>query len=152
MDLKEFKNSISKQKSVLGFDFGTKRLGVAISDLSLTIATSYKIIERKSFEKDIMQIKQIVDERQIGGLIYGLAKQMNGIEGTTAELTRAFALKVSEKIDLPYTFWDERYSSLAVENMLIKEVDMSRSKRKKILDASAAAYILQGALDAMKYF
>ncbi len=100
----------------------------------------------------MMQIKQIVDERQIGGLIYGLAKQMNGIEGTTAELTRAFALKVSEKIDLPYTFWDERYSSLAVENMLIKEVDMSRSKRKKILDASAAAYILQGALDAMKYF
>ena len=151
MDLKEFKNSISKQKSVLGFDFGTKRLGVAVSDLSLTIATSYKIIERKSFEKDILQIKQIIAERDICGLIYGMPKQMNGVEGTTAELVRAFALKVFEATHLPYCFWDERLSSVAVENMLIKEVDMSRSKRKKILDASAAAYILQGALDAMKY-
>ncbi len=151
MDLKEFKNTLSPKKSVLGFDFGTKRLGVAVSDLSLTIATSYKIIERKSFEKDILQIKQIIAEREICGLIYGMPKQMNGVEGTTAELVRTFALKVFEATHLPYCFWDERLSSVAVENMLIKEVDMSRSKRKKILDASAAAYILQGALDAMKY-
>lgn len=151
MDLKEFKNSLPPKKPVLGFDFGTKRLGVAISDLSRTIATSYKIIERKSFEKDINQIKQLINEREICGIVYGLPKQMNGLEGQTAELTRTFALKVFEATHLPYTFWDERFSSLAVENMLIKEVDMSRAKRKKVLDASAAAYILQGTLDAMTY-
>lgn len=151
MDLKDFKNSLNPKTAVIGFDFGTKRLGVAISDLSRTIATSYKIIERKSFEKDINQIKQIIKEREIGGMIYGLPKQMNGIEGETAELTRTFANKVFEATKLPYTFWDERLSSLAVENILIKEADMSRAKRKKILDASAAAYILQAALDAMAY-
>ena len=76
---------------------------------------------------------------------------MNGEEGKTAVLVREFAAKMAEYVDLPYAFWDERLSSSAVENFLIKEVDMSREKRKKILDASAAAYILQGFLDALAY-
>ena len=148
-NIKEFKQSLKQYGSLIGFDFGTKRLGVAVSDLSRMIATSYKIIERKSFSKDIEEIKKIVQEKEVCGFVYGLAKQMNGIEGETAELTRKFATKVAQQIDLPYIFWDERLSSKAVEGFLINEVDLSRKKRAKILDSSAAAYILQGALDAM---
>lgn len=149
MDIKEFKVKLPRYGALLGFDFGSKRLGVAISDLSRMIANSYKIIERKSFEKDIAEIKKIITEKEICGIVYGLPKQMNGMEGEISETVRKFALKVAEKIDLPYVFWDERLSSKAVENFLISEVDLSRTKRKKILDASAASYILQGALDAM---
>jgi len=149
MEISEFKKQLPRFGALLGFDFGEKRLGVAVSDLGRMIATSYKIIERKSFEKDFAEIKKIIEEKEVCGLIFGLPKQMNGEEGQTAEMTRKFALKVFERTGLPYTFWDERFSSKAVENFLIDEVDMSRAKRKKVLDASAAAYILQGALDAM---
>ena len=149
MEIKEFKNILPKYGALLGFDFGSKRLGVAVSDMTRMIATSYKIIERKSFEKDMLEIKKIITEKEICGIVYGLPKQMNGVEGQTAEMVRKFALKVFERTGLPYMFWDERLSSKAVENFLIGEVDMSRAKRQKILDASAAAYILQGALDAL---
>lgn len=149
MEIKEFKDNLPKFGALLGFDFGEKRLGVAVSDVGRMIATSYKIIERKSFEKDIIEIQKIIKEKEICAVVYGLPKQMNGIEGQTAEMVRRFALKVFERTGLPYMFWDERLSSKAVESFLISEVDMSRAKRKKVLDASAAAYILQGALDAM---
>ena len=149
MELKEFKQNLKPFGALIGFDFGTKRLGVAVSDLTRMIATSYKIIERRSFQKDIDEIKKIISEKEVCGIVYGLPKQMNGLEGETAELTRKFALKVAEKIDLPYIFWDERLSSKAVENFLIDEFDLSRKKRSKILDSGAAAYILQGLLDAL---
>lgn len=150
-NIKEFKEKLKLYQAIIGFDFGEKRLGVAVSDLSRMVATSHKIIYRSDIEKDIVQIKQIIEDKQIGGMVFGLPLQMNGEEGKTAVLVRAFAAKIAEYIDLPYAFWDERLSSSAVENFLIKEVDMSREKRKKILDASAAAYILQGFLDALAY-
>ena len=149
MEIKEFKQVLKPFGALIGFDFGTKRLGVAVSDLTRMIATSYKIIERKGFKKDIEEIKKIIKEKEICGIVYGLPKQMDGKEGETADLTRKFASKVASEINLPYIFWDERLSSKAVENFLIDEVDLSRKKRAKILDASAAAYILQGALDAL---
>ena len=150
-NVKEFKNCLKPYQALIGFDFGEKRLGIAVSDLSRMVATSYKIIYRGEIAKDIEQIKQIIMEKQVGGLVFGLPLQMNGEEGKTAAMVREFAAKIVEYIDLPYAFWDERLSSSAVENFLIKEVDMSREKRKKILDASAAAYILQGFLDALIY-
>ena len=97
------------------------------------------------------EIKRIVVEKEIGGIVYGLPLQMNGTEGDISKEVRAFAEKLAQEISLPYMFWDERLSSSAMERFLINEVDMSRKKRKKVLDASAAAYILQGALDALKY-
>ena len=97
------------------------------------------------------EIKRIIAEKEIGGLVYGLPLQMDGTEGEIAHEVRTFAEKLAQEVDLPYMFWDERLSSSAVERFLIDEVDMSRAKRKKVLDASAAAYILQGALDALKY-
>ncbi|MBR3676836.1 MAG: Holliday junction resolvase RuvX [Alphaproteobacteria bacterium] len=151
MDLAQFKSSLQPYRALLGFDYGSKRLGVAVSDLMRGIATSYKIIQRSSWEKDLAEIKKIVAEKEVGGFVFGLPLQMNGEEGEIAVEVRAFADKIAQEIPLPVLFWDERLSSSAVERFLIDEVDMSRQKRKKVLDASAAAYILQGALDALHY-
>ena len=150
MNLSDFKQKLPTKKAIIGFDFGTKRLGVAVSDLTCTIASSYTIIERKNKHDDINKIKEIIDEKEIGGIVFGLPLQMNGQEGDIAAEVRKFAAFVEAQTGLPCTFWDERLSSSAVESFLISEVDMSRSKRKKILDSSAATYILQGFLDALK--
>lgn len=151
MDIKEFKQAIPKYRAVIGFDYGEKRLGVAVSDLLLTIANPYKIIQRSGFKKDIAEIKKIIEEKEVGGIVFGLPLQMDGTEGETSKAVRDFAEKISKEIDLPYAFWDERMSSRAMENFLIKEVDMSRKKRKESLDSSAAAFILQGFLDALRF-
>ena len=151
MNIKEFKSKLPQKKALVGFDYGSKRLGVAVSDLSLTIATSNTIIYRKNWQQDLAAIKKIVEEKEIGGMVFGLPLQMNGEEGETAAQTKEFAAKLEKELGLPVAFWDERLSSSAVESFLIKEVDLSRNKRKKVLDASAAAYILQGFLDALKY-
>lgn len=149
MDFTEFKQQLKPYKALLGFDYGEKRLGVAVSDLMRTIATPQKIIYRRTFEQDMAEIKKIITEKEVCGIIYGLPLQMNGQEGEIAKLVRQFADKVYARTNLPFAFWDERLSSSAVESFLIKEADMSRAKRKKVLDASAAAYILQGALDTL---
>ena len=151
MEIKELKSQLPKGRSILAFDYGEKRLGVAVSDLLLMTANPIKIIYRSSFDKDIAQIKQIIEEKEVGAIVYGLPLQMDGSEGKTTEMVKEFAQKIAKHIDLPYAYWDERLSSRAVENFLIKEVDMSRSKRKETLDASAAAYILQGVLDSLAY-
>lgn len=150
MNIAEFRNSLEKHRALIGFDYGSKRLGIAVSDILCTIATPYKIIYRTTWQKDVAEIKQIVAQKEIGGFVYGLPLQMNGDEGEIAAQVREFAAKLATEINLPYIFWDERLSSAAVERFLIDTADMSRAKRKKVLDASAAAYILQGALDSLK--
>lgn len=149
MELQELKQHLKTYEALLGFDYGEKRLGVAVSDLMRSIATPYKIIERKSLSKDIDEIKKIITEKEIGGIIYGLPLQMDGTEGETAQKVKKFAEQVFSQTGLPFAFWDERLSSSAVESFLIKDADLSRAKRKKVLDASAASYILQGALDSL---
>lgn len=150
MTLVELKQQLPLKKALLGIDYGSKRLGLAVSDLSLMIASSYQILYRRVDDVDLAALEKVIAEKEIGGIIYGLPLQMDGTEGKTSAEVRAFADKVFQKTRLPYAFWDERLSSAAVENFLIQEVDLSRAKRKKVLDANAAAYILQGALDALK--
>lgn len=151
MDIQEFKQCLKPYTAILGFDYGSKRLGIAVSDLLQNIATAHTIIQRKNWAQDIAAIKKIVQEKEVKAFVYGLPLQMDGQEGETAKEARAFAEKVAKEIPLPYMFWDERLSSSAMEKFLIQEVDMSRAKRKQKLDASAAAYILQGALDRLHY-
>ena len=150
-DLTLFKQQLKPYKAIIGFDYGAKRLGVAVSDLMLTVATPYSIIQRSDFAKDLAAITKIISEKEVGAMVFGLPLQMNGEEGNIAAEVREFAAKLQQHIDLPLFFWDERLSSSAMENFLIKTVDMSRAKRKKVLDASAACYILQGVLDALSY-
>ena len=151
MDFIEFKKQLKPYTAIIGFDYGSKRLGIAVSDLLQNIATAHSIIFRENWEKDTATIKKIIEEKEVKAIIYGLPLQMDGQEGAIAKEVRSFAEKLNKEIPLPYTFWDERLSSSAIEKFLIKEVDMSRAKRKQKLDASAAAYILQGALDRLKY-
>lgn len=151
MTLQEFKQQLKPHTAILGFDYGEKRLGVASSDLLWMVATAQKTIFRTNIKEDIKLIKKLAEEKEAGGIIYGLPLQMNGEEGDTAAMVRKFADNVYKELPLPFTFWDERLSSQAMETFLIKQVDMSRSKRKQILDSSSAAYILQGALDAMSF-
>lgn len=151
MNIKEFKQTIPYKRAILGIDYGSKRMGLAVSDLSRTIASSYKILYRKDIETDLNELSTIITEKEIGAFVIGLPLQMNGQEGEIAQEVRKFADILVEKFNFPILFWDERLSSSAVESFLIKEVDLSRKKRAKVLDASAAAYILQGALDALSY-
>ncbi len=151
MNIKEFKLVLPPYKAILGIDYGSKRMGLAVSDLLRTIATSYKILYRKDNKTDIEELKKIIKEKEIGAIAMGLPLQMNGQEGQLAQDVRKFAIFLEENLNLPVFLWDERLSSSAVENFLIKEVDLSRAKRAKVLDASAAAYILQGVLDALSY-
>lgn len=151
MNIKEFKSLLKPRKAIIGFDYGEKRLGIAVSDLLLMTANPVMILQRGSLEKDIARIRQIVEQKEACAFVFGLPLQMNGHEGETAAAARKFAEKLTEQIPLPVLFWDERLSSRAVETFLIKEADMSRSKRKQVLDASAAAYILQGVLDSLQY-
>ena len=151
MNIKDFKQTLPAYKAILGIDYGSKRMGLAVSDLLRTIASSYKILYRKDISTDIEELKKIIKEKEIGAIVMGLPLQMDGQEGEIAKEVRKFALLLEEKLNLPILLWDERLSSSAVEKFLIKEVDLSRSKRAKVLDASAAAYILQGVLDALAY-
>ena len=151
MNIKEFKDILPPYKAVMGIDYGSKRIGIAVSDLLRMVATSYKILYRKDIKTDIEELRKIIKEKEIGAIVMGLPLQMNGEEGDTVKEVRKFALILEESFNLPILLWDERLSSSAVERFLIKEVDLSRSKRAKVLDASAASYILQGVLDALSY-
>ena len=150
-DIKAFKNSLAAKKSILGFDYGEKRLGIAVSDLLLMTANPLKILNRKDQSHDISEISALVANRDVGGFVCGLPLQMDGTEGQTAQAARHFAQTIDQSFGLPFLLWDERLSSRAVESFIIKQIDMSRAKRKQILDAQAAAYILQGVLDAIRY-
>ncbi len=151
MNIKEFKSKLPTYKAILGIDYGSKRMGLAVSDLLRTIATPYKILYRKDLNTDLEELKKIIKEKEVGAIAMGLPLQMNGQEGEIAQEVRKFATILEENLCLPVFLWDERLSSSAVENFLIKEVDLSRSKRAKVLDSSAASYILQGVLDALSY-
>ena len=151
MNIKEFKTGLPVRKAVLGIDYGSKRMGLAVSDLSCTIATPYKFLYRRDISADMAELRKIMAEKEIGAVVMGLPLQMNGEEGEIAAEVRKFAAILEENFKFPVLLWDERLSSSAMENFLIKEADLSRKKRAKVLDASAAAYILQGALDALKY-
>ena len=151
LDIKTFKAVLKPHRAIIGLDYGGKRLGIAVSDLLWLAATPYKILYRTTLEKDLTELKKIIEEKEIQAIVIGLPLQMNGEEGEIAKEVRAFATRLEEAFGLPILFWDERLSSSAMENFLIKEADLSRAKRRKVLDASAAGFILQGVLDALHY-
>jgi len=146
---------LKKGSCLLGIDPGSVVIGVAVSDPNRIVASPLLgLTRKKKFADDAAAIVTIIRERNIGGIIIGLPKNMDGSEGPAAQSARAFARNLIERgglpdPDLPIVFWDERMSSAAVERFLIGE-DMSRKRRDAVIDKAAAAYILQGALDALK--
>jgi len=140
---------LPRSKRLLGLDLGERTIGLAISDPGLTVASPIETIRRGKFTKDAEALIAIVESRGVGGLVIGLPVNMDGSEGPRCQSTRQFAANLLGKIDLPIAFWDERLSTAAVQRLLTDEADMTRKRRGEVVDKMAAAYILQGALDAM---
>ena len=139
----------STEKRFLGIDFGEVNIGVAVSDVGRQIASPYAMLKNKSYKDLFPEILKIVKEMDVAVIIIGLPLLMNGEEGETAKKVRDFAEKLGVFIpDVEIVFVDERMSSGMVEKMLVREFDLSRGKRKAILDKVAAAEILQRVLDA----
>ena len=148
-DLKAVAEAVGRRQRLLGLDVGTKTVGLALSDISRIVATPLETIRRTKFTKDAERLKALIAEHDVGGLILGLPVNMDGTEGPRCQGVRQFARNMSEKVDLPMAFWDERLSTRAVERMLI-DADASRKRRGELVDKLAAGYILQGALDALQ--
>ena len=148
-EMNDLRKTVKRGERLLGLDLGSKTIGLAISDSGFMIASPLETIQRKKFTSDALALKAIIDERQIGGLVLGLPKNMDGSDGPRVQSTRQFAANLLERFDIPIAFWDERLSTMAVERVLVNEADMSRRKRSAVVDKMAASYILQGALDLM---
>lgn len=141
---------LARNQTILGLDLGTKTIGLALSDVGYMVASPLKTITRRKFSQDMAELSEVMRAHNVGALVVGLPVQMDGSEGARAQATRSFASEVLKRIDLPIAFWDERLSSSAVERMLTDEADLSRKRRAEVVDKAAAAYILQGALEAMR--
>jgi len=134
---------------IIGLDYGTKTIGVAISDAALRVASPVTIIRRRKFSLDMLELAKIVESRGVGAFVVGMPLNMDGTEGPRAQSTRDLTEEMLLRMDLPTAFQDERMSTQAVERAMIDEADLTRAKRKKAVDSAAAAYILQAALDTL---
>ena len=149
-DLAELHTLMPASGALAGLDLGEKTIGVAISDLRRSVATPATVIRRVKFTVDAAALLALLAERGVRGLVLGLPLNMDGSEGPRVQSTRAFARNLERLCDLPMTFWDERLSTVAAERALL-EADASRKRRKEVIDAVAAGYILQGALDRLAH-
>ena len=132
---------------VLGLDIGTKNIGVALSDELGILAQGKEVILRKSDKYAIARIKEIVEEFGVGKIVAGLPMNMDGSKGARAEDSERFSGKIEKEISVPVILWDERLSTKEAEDVMIR-ADISRKKRKKVIDKVAAQLILQGYLDS----
>ncbi|MBE9638117.1 Holliday junction resolvase RuvX [Salipiger mangrovisoli] len=149
-DIAEFAAALPPMRAIAGLDLGTKTIGVALSDRLLSVATPVETIKRKKFTLDAEALLKIVRDREVGGIILGLPRNMDGSEGPRAQSTRAFARNLSALWDGPIGYWDERLSTVAAERALL-EADTSRKRRAELIDHVAASFILQGALDRLRH-
>jgi putative holliday junction resolvase len=135
--------------ALIGLDLGSKTIGVALSDARRTIASPRETIRRTKFTKDAQILEALYRSENAAGFVLGLPVNMDGSEGPACQSARQFAANLDASIKCTIAFWDERLSTVAVTRSMI-EADLSRKKRAERVDAAAAAYILQGALDYLK--
>jgi len=145
----ELKQKLAPGARLLGLDVGEKTIGLALSDTTLTVASPMTTIRRGKFAADAERIAGIAAQEGVGGLVLGLPINMDGSEGPRCQSVRQFARNLGERLPLPLAFWDERLSTAAVTRTLLS-ADMTRKRRAETVDKLAAAYILQGALDAAR--
>jgi putative holliday junction resolvase len=150
-DPRELRAQVPAGLRLLGLDVGTKTVGTALSDTRLVIATPLETLRRRGrgrFRDDAAALFALIDRHGVGGLVIGLPLKLAGGDGPRTQSVRQFARNLLALRDLPTAFWDERLSTAAVTREMIA-ADMSRSRRAEIVDRVAAAYILQGCLDAI---
>ena len=144
--LEEFKKKHLDKCRLIGLDLGSKRIGVSICDEKQLIATPLKTINRNSLNELISELKVIIDENNIKGIIIGNPLNMDGSSGRSAQSVKDTSQKIQENINIPICLWDERLSTVGAFN-LSSQLDINVSKREKKIDENAAAFILQGAID-----
>lgn len=149
-DAVELKAALKTGERLFGLDLGEKTIGIAMTDILLTVATPLETLPRRKFTTDADALIALIKKHGVGGMVVGLPLNMNGTEGPSAQSARAFVRNFLAKHDLPVLFWDERLSTAAVTRTLI-EADVSRAKRKDVVDKMAASFILQGALDFLAH-
>lgn len=133
---------------LLGLDPGKKTIGIALSDVTLMLASPYKSLKRGKFGETAQELAKIAHKEGIGGLICGLPLSLDGSFGPAARSAQDWMTELSERLEIPACCWDERLSSSAVNRFLIQEADMTRKRRAEVVDKMAAAYTLQSWLDA----
>lgn len=134
----------------MALDVGSRTIGIACSDALLMTAQGIETIRRTSLENDFNRLRELISEYEVHELVVGMPKNMNGTKGERAEKTEEFVEKMKAVIDLPVIFWDERLSTVMAERQLIA-ADVSRKKRKGVIDKMAAVVILQGYLDRLQF-
>ena len=144
--LEEFKKKHSDKCRLIGLDLGSKRIGVSICDEKQLIATPYKTINRNSLKNLIDELRLIINENNIKGIIVGNPLNMDGSSGRSAQSVKDTTENIEKNLDIPICLWDERLSTVGAFN-LSSQLDINVSKREKKIDENAAAFILQGALD-----
>lgn len=149
-EIDSFSAALPQHRALIGLDLGDKTIGVAISDSLLSIASPHETIRRRKFGLDAARLLEIAAERNVGGIILGLPRNMDGSEGPRCQSTRAFARNLERLTELPIGYWDERLSTVAAEKALL-EADASRKRRAEVIDNIAASYILQGVLDRLSH-
>ena len=149
-DIVALAGRLAEGERLLGLDVGAKTVGLALSNRGLTVASPLETLRRAKLADDVAALSDLCAARAVGGLVVGLPVNMDGSEGPRCQSVRQFAANLADRgLDLPVAFWDERLSTAAVERLLIAEADMTRKRRAQVVDKMAAAYILQGALDAL---
>lgn len=149
LDVQGLVSLLKPGQRLFGLDLGEKTIGIAMSDVGCSIASAMKTLQRRKFRDDAAELFALVDKFDVGGLVLGLPLNMDGSSGPRVQATRTFARNLRQIRDVPILFWDERMSTMAAERTLIA-ADLSRAKRAAVIDAAAAAYILQGVLDRMR--
>ena len=149
LDIEDFKKSIGNKSRLLGIDPGKKRIGLAISDEDKLVSTPLKTILKKKNFNFIKEIKEIIEENNIKGIIVGNPLNMDGSKGSSSQSSNDFARNLSNNISIPVTMWDERLSSEGAFK-LSDNMGVNTSKKIEKLDQNAASFILQGALDYLK--
>src|SRR5690606_5308708 len=147
--VEDLKTVLPARGALMALDLGTKTIGLAVSDDGRRVATPLKTLARKKFGIDAQQVLALALECRTPAFVLGLPINMDGSEGPRAQASRAFARNLASLTDVPIALWDERLSTAAVERELIAQ-DVSRARRAEVIDAHAAAFILQGALDRLR--
>lgn len=150
LSFEEFAQQLTYGDRLMGLDIGSKTIGLALSDVTRTIASPMELVKRSKFTKDAQYILKLAGDQQVKGLVLGMPVNMDGSEGPRCQSTRQFAENILQMTDLMITYWDERLSTAAVTRTLI-DADRSRARRKELVDKMAASYILQGALDRLQF-
>jgi putative holliday junction resolvase len=149
-NLRDLRAALARNQRLIGLDPGSRTIGVALSDVGLSLASPYGSIRRGKLRDTAAEIGAIAHKEGAGGLVVGLPLSMDGSVGPAAQAARDWALALAEATQLPVALWDERLSSVAINRFLIGEADLSRRKRAAAVDRMAAAWMLQAALDASR--